>query len=75
MKLIYFSDGCAGQYKNYKSFLNLMNHWDDLRLNAEWNFFATSHGKNACDDVGEIVKKLAAHVNLQCPKDKQILTP
>ena len=23
MKLIYFSDGCGGQYKNYKNFMDL----------------------------------------------------
>ena len=50
-KMIYFSDGCGGQYKNYKNFLNLMKHRDDFALNAEWSVFATSHGKNACDGV------------------------
>ena len=38
-KMIYFSDGCGGQYKNYKNFMNLMKHHDDFALDAEWNFF------------------------------------
>ena len=39
--------------------MNLMKHRDDFALNAEWNFLATSHGKNACDGVGGTVKRLA----------------
>ena len=46
-KIIYFSDGCAAQYKNRYSFINLIHHYEDFGLKAEWNFFATSHGKNA----------------------------
>ena len=55
--------------------MNLMKHHDDFALNAEWNFFATSHGKNACDGVGGTVKRLAAHASLQRAKEKDILTP
>ena len=44
-KLIYFSDGAASQYKNYKNFINLCYHENDFGVPAEWNFFATSHGK------------------------------
>ena len=50
-KIIYFSDGASSQYKNKKKFMNLCQHKNDFRLDAEWNFFATSHGKNACDGV------------------------
>ena len=64
-KIIYFSDGCGRQYKNYKNFMNLMQR----------KFFATSHGKNACDGVGGTVKRPAAHVSLQRAKEKQFLTP
>ena len=33
VKLVhYFSDGCAGQYKNYKNFLNLIFHEDDFEI-------------------------------------------
>ena len=74
-KMIYFSDGCGGQYKNYKNFMNQMKHHDDFALNAEWNFFTTVHGKNVCDGVGGTVKRLAAHTSLQRAKEKQIFTP
>ena len=37
-KIYYFSDGCAGQYKNYKNFMNLCSHDQDFSLNAEWIF-------------------------------------
>ena len=43
-RLIYFSDGCAGQYNNCKHFLNICYHEQDFGMWAEWNFFATSHG-------------------------------
>ena len=48
----YFSDGCAVWYKNYKYFLNLCHHYSDCDLEAEWNFFATSHGKSAVNWKG-----------------------
>ena len=53
----------AGQYKNCKNFLNLCHHESDFGLDAEWNFFATSHGKGPCDGVGGIVKRLAARAS------------
>jgi len=74
-KIFYFSDGCAGQYKNFKNFANLCYHKEDHDLNAEWNFFATSHGKSACDGIGGTVKRLAARASLQRPLNNQILTP
>ena len=43
-KVHYFSDGCAGQYKNCHNFINLCFHQEDFGLLAEWNFFVTSHG-------------------------------
>ena len=49
-KVHYFTDGCAGQYKN--NFTNLCHHLEDFELDAEWNFFATSHGKSVCDGIG-----------------------
>ena len=42
---------------------------------SERHFFATSHGKNACDGVGGNIKGLAAYANLQRPISNQILTP
>jgi hypothetical protein len=64
-KILYFSDGCAGQYKNCKNFINLCHHKEDFGIEAEWNFFATSHGKGPCDGVGGTVKRLAAKASLQ----------
>ena len=61
----YFSDGCAGQYKNCKNFLNLCHHKKDFGLSAEWNFFATSHGKGPCDGLSGTVKRLATKASLQ----------
>lgn len=74
-KVIYFSDGCAAQYKNRKNFINLCHHREDFGMPAEWHFFATSHGKGPCDGIGGTVKRLAARASLQRPYNKQILTP
>ena len=71
----YFTDGCAGQYKNCKNFLNLAHHAEDFNLQAKWNFFATSHGKQPCDGIGGTVKRLAAKASLQRHLQNQILTP
>ena len=42
-------------------------------MKAEWHFFATSHGKNACDGVGGTIKRLAASASLQRAIHNQIL--
>ena len=75
IKLIhYFSDGCAGQYKNCKNFVNLCHHQEDFGIKCEWNFFATSHGKSPCDGIGGTVKRLVAKASLQRPMQNQILS-
>lgn len=74
-KLHYFSDGAASQYKNKSNFLNLCHHENDFGIKAEWNFFASSHGKNACDGVGGTVKRLAALASLRMVYNEQIMTP
>ena len=51
-KIVYFTNRCAAQFKNRKNFLNLLNHKVDFNIKAEWNFFATSHGKSPCDGLG-----------------------
>lgn len=63
--LLYFSDGCAAQYKNCKNFINLCHHESDFNLSASWCFFATSHGKSPCDGIGGTVKRLVAKASLQ----------
>jgi hypothetical protein len=54
--IYYFSDGVPLQYKNRKNFINLCYHKDDFGIDAKWHFFATPHGKGACDRIGEQLK-------------------
>jgi hypothetical protein len=58
-KMIYLSDGAAGQYKNHKNFTNLLLHLRDFGFAAEWHFTATSHGKGQCDAMIAVVKRAA----------------
>ena len=74
-KVMYYSDGAASQYKNYKNLTNLCHHYTDFKIPAEWHFFATSHGKSPCDGIGGTVKRLVARASLQATKEVQILTP
>lgn len=74
-KVIYFSDGAASQYKNYKNLVNLSYHESDFGVKAEWHFFATSHGKSPCDGIGGTVKRLVARASLQATDNNHILTP
>ena len=46
----------------------------DFGIKAQWNFFATSHGKGACDGVCGCMKRCAAKASLQRPYSDQILT-
>ena len=71
-KIHYFTDGCARQYKNRNNFM--CYHEEDFGVEAEWNFFATSHGKSACDGIGGTVKRLVTKASLQRPYTDQILT-
>ena len=74
-KILYFSDASAAQYKNRKNFVNLCYHKTDFGCQAEWHFYATSHGKGPCDGIGGTVKRLAAKASLQRPYSSQIMTP
>lgn len=74
-KLYYFSDGAASQYKNFKNFVNLSMHYADFGIEAQWHFFATSHGKSPCDGVGGTVKRGAARASLQAATNRFLLTP
>jgi hypothetical protein len=71
-EIYYFSYGAFARYKNNNNSINLCHHNTDFGINAEWHFFATSHGKGACDGVGGTIKCLAARSSLQ---HHQILTP
>lgn len=74
-KIHYFSDGARSQYKNKSNFVNLCHHTADFSIEAEWNFFASYHGKNACDGIGGTVKRLAAQASLRMVYNEQIMTP
>ena len=41
-----------------------LHHYHYYALYAEWHFFATSHGKNACDGFGGTIKRMAAYASL-----------
>ncbi|KAK3920754.1 Glutamate dehydrogenase [Frankliniella fusca] len=56
---IAFSFFSAAQYKNRYSVANTFFHEQDFGVPAEWHFFATSHGKCACDGLGGSVKRTA----------------
>ena len=43
-KVNYFTDGCAGQYKNKNNFINLRHHKVDFGVEAE---------SNSCMDMGQ----------------------
>lgn len=70
-KISYVSDGAASQYKNKFNFVNLCHHKKDYGIDAEWHFYATSHGKGACDGIGGCVKRSAYRASLQ---DKTIVS-
>ena len=69
----YWSDGCAGQYKNFKNLMNLCNHVNDFGFHVIWSFFATSNSKSPCDGIGRTVKRKIAQTSLQRPVANQIL--
>ena len=73
-KMIYASDGCSAQYKNKKNFINLCHHMKDFGVQAEWHFFATSHGKTAADGAAGTLKRLATKASLQRPFNNHILS-
>ena len=75
--LEYFNDGCAGQYKNFKTFLNLCYHSSDfgfVQSGASSLPVMGSHGKSPCDGLGGTVKRLLLRASLQRPVNDQILS-
>ena len=74
-RLEYFSDGCAGQYKNKKNFCNLCQHNKDFGSEGTWNFFATSHKKSTCDGICGTVKRVTARSGFQRSLENHIITP
>ena len=53
----YWSDGAGSQFKNKFNFVNLLHHKSDMGCEADWSFFATSHGKGPIDGIGGEVKR------------------
>lgn len=43
----------------------MLLHQEDFGATAECHFFATCHGKGACDGIGGTVKRLARQASLQ----------
>ena len=74
INIFYFSDGCTELCKNHKNFFNLCHHQQNFNMDAEWIFFATSHGKSPCDSVMGFVKHDAAKLSLQRPLHGQFLS-
>ena len=70
----YFSDGCGGQYKNKKHFLNLCHHKEYFKSNVSGIFFATSYGKSPCDGIGGTDPYLKAEVEKNIEGCKVILS-
>ena len=66
----YFSDGCAGQFKNCKNMLNQTYYFKDFSIKATWSFLGKSH----CDGIGGTIKRLTTTESLQQVCKDQILT-
>lgn len=73
-KITFFSDGAAAQYKNRKNFYNICLFQKEFDVKVEWHFFATSHGKSACDGIGGAFKRLARAASLQKKSQERIST-
>ena len=57
-----------------ENLLILCHHQQDLNMDAEWIFFATSHGKSPYDGVGQFAQHYVAKHSLQIPLHDQILS-
>ena len=64
--IIYFTDGYAGKYENWKICYNLCKYRSDFGLNARRVFFATSLSKQLCDRIGGTVKWLVSNGSEKC---------
>jgi hypothetical protein len=53
---------------------NLLFHEKDFEIVAEWHFYATAHGKGACDGIGTNLKRGAKRASLQLSSKNRILT-
>lgn len=53
-----FSDGAASQFKQRFLFRNLIQIRNERKIQLNWHFFATSHGKGVVDGIGGAVKRI-----------------
>lgn len=74
-KITFMSDGAAAHYKNKKKIASLCSFRSNYGLEAEWHFFATSHGKGPCDAVGGTLKRMAKRASLARDYGNTITTP
>jgi hypothetical protein len=74
-KVYYMTDGCTSQYKNRYNFLNLLYHKRDFKVEAQWHFHPTAHGKNLCDGIAGTVKRNAYRASHQRDALNQIDSP
>lgn len=52
-----------------------MPYKEDFGVEAEAHYYATAHGKSACDGIGAILKREAKRKSLQIVNGEPILTP
>lgn len=71
-KMYFMSDGAASQYKNRKNFSSLCKFKSRYGIEAEWHFFATSHGKGPCDAIGGTLKRMATRASLAKEREHPI---
>lgn len=73
-KIYYLTDGAGQHFKNKNNMQNLLCHKKDFGISAEWDFYATAHGKGACDGIGANLKRGARRTSLQLSSKNRILT-
>lgn len=71
-KMYFMSDGAASQYKNRKNFSSICKFKSKYGIEAEWHFFATSHGKGPCDAIGGTLKRMATRASLAKEREHPI---
>jgi hypothetical protein len=52
-----FSDGAASQFKQKYNLCNLTFFNETFGIDVAWHFFASGHGKGACDGIGATIKR------------------
>lgn len=72
--MLYFSDGCAEQYKNYKNFINCSLHEKEFSVKYAWSFVPISHGKSPCNGLGGALKRLTEKASILRTHSRPILT-